>query len=733
MFDGKTVNGGASVEVTALLLGATVDLSKATGGIELSGTATDSGGGADALIKANNNATITLSADQSGGLEINADNDVTNTATVYLQGTLNLVIAENQSGIIVIDPSAASTDGFDTVNVTATKAVTGLDLRTASTTTITLAGSKTVTVDNTATGKSLNASAMTAALTAEATANLLSVTGGSGNDVLTSDATGATIVVNAGAGNDTVDVGGAVTGTFSGGDGTDTLDITGAVDISAATISGFETIDVNTNAVTLATDMLSGQSLVVDGTGSIILNDIGATVDLGSLSFASTLTATGVSVDFSGANRSTDLGAGAAFTYTGSSQIDTVTGGSGDDTIFGGAGADTIVGNAGDNYLDGGAGNDSITSTTGDDTIFGQANDDTISSGAGDDTVDGGTGDDTINGEAGDDSLVGGTGVDTITGGDGVDSVDLTETTSSIDTVVIAAVVGTSGDSDRVTATGNNNDTGEDTITGFKWGTDVIKISATAVASFVHGTDTTIGTATGDVNDGTAGSFLTTVGLVELNQTTNNDWDDLGDIALTFASPSASVSEARFEAALKYDLTAAAAGSTITGGDLADILTAGAGVDILSGGSGADTYKWTAIASATAVGGLTAADTDSDAAPATTEEITDANEIDVITWVDGSDLIDLSGIDADTGTAGNQAFTALNIDNTAVTGTSDGIVLTGTDGQIDLQTGVWDAANGDFTHTAAGADAIIVIDDGTTVAAIIIIGGATLTAADFIL
>ena len=73
------------------------------------------------------------------------------------------------------------------------------------------------------------------------------------------------------------------------------------------------------------------------------------------------------------------------------------------------------------------------------------------------------------------------------------------------------------------------------------------------------------------------------------------------------------------------------------------------------------------------------------------------------------------------------------MDNTAVAGDSDGIVRTGTDGQIGLQTGVWDSVNGDFTHTAAGADAILVLDDGTNVTSIIVVGGATLTLADFVL
>jgi Ca2+-binding RTX toxin-like protein len=185
-----------------------------------------------------------------------------------------------------------------------------------------------------------------------------------------------------------------------------------------------------------------------------------------------------------------------------------------------------------------------------------------------------GANDSTFNGGAGDDTITGGSGVDTIDVGTGAD------------VVVVNAVVGTSSDSGRVTVTDNNNDTGQDAVTNFAVGTDVLRIVASNVASFVHGTDTAVGTATGDVNDGTVGSFLATTGLIELNQTTDNDWDDAGDIAVTFVGSTAN--KATFESGLQYNLTAATGGSTMTAGGLADTLIGGAGVDIITGGAGAD-------------------------------------------------------------------------------------------------------------------------------------------------
>ena len=51
-----------------------------------------------------------------------------------------------------------------------------------------------------------------------------------------------------------------------------------------------------------------------------------------------------------------------------------------------------------------------------------------------------------------------------------------------------------------------------------------------------------------------------------------------------------------------------------------------------------------------------------------------------------------------------------------------------------LQTGTYAAAAaGSFTHTAAGADGLLVLNDGTTVTFIVIVGGATLASGDFVL
>ena len=265
---------------------------------------------------------------------------------------------------------------------------------------------------------------------------------------------------------------------------------------------------------------------------------------------------------------------------------------------------DTLSDPTGDDVLFGGDGNDFLIGGSGDDTLFGHAS----GSGAGD-SLDGGAGNDTLYGGGGVDSLDGGTDNDILYGGGGVDAIN---TGTGNDVVVVNATVGaaTPNDSIRVTVAGNGNDTGQDTITGFDLAADTLRILGTGVIGFVHGTDTAIGAA-GGTNDGTVASFTALTGLVELNQATNNDWDDQGDVAVTFASPTGTFNEANFEARLQYDLTGTSGANTITGGALGDtlsgaggidnlsgaggndILIGGTGTDTLTGGIGNDTFKWT--------------------------------------------------------------------------------------------------------------------------------------------
>ena len=185
----------------------------------------------------------------------------------------------------------------------------------------------------------------------------------------------------------------------------------------------------------------------------------------------------------------------------------------------------------------------------------------------------GGESDDILKTGSGNDTIAGGTGADTINSGAGND------------TIVVNAVVGTSSDSTRVTQAGD--DIGQDAITGFdltSGGGDTLTIVASNVNAFVHGTNTAIGTGGGA---GLTSTFAISTGLVNLNN--DGDVTDASDIAVTFTSPTLTLSEANFEAHLQYSLTGTGAGNTLTTGALNDTINGGGGDDGITGGAGADT------------------------------------------------------------------------------------------------------------------------------------------------
>jgi Ca2+-binding RTX toxin-like protein len=155
-------------------------------------------------------------------------------------------------------------------------------------------------------------------------------------------------------------------------------------------------------------------------------------------------------------------------------------------------------------------------------------------------------------------------------------------------------VVGASSNSGWVTVAGFNNDKGQDTITGFNLTNDTLKVVATGVTSFVHLTDTAVGTP-GATNTGVASSFTALTGLVELNQATDNNWSDAGDVAVTFVSPTGTFNLVNFQERLQYNLTGTAGNDIISTGVLDDTITGGAGSDALTGGAGADSFVFNAV------------------------------------------------------------------------------------------------------------------------------------------
>src|SRR5690606_12706020 len=118
----------------------------------------------------------------------------------------------------------------------------------------------------------------------------------------------------------------------------------------------------------------------------------------------------------------------------------------------------------------------------GDDEVRAGFGDDTVSGDAGNDLLYGHEGNDTLNGGDGDDTLDGGAGDDTLTGGRGADQIDVG--VDGADTVVINSSIALgASDSGKGQASGGLY-TGEDSISKFEWGTDVIRVVATGVNGF---------------------------------------------------------------------------------------------------------------------------------------------------------------------------------------------------------------------------------------------------------
>jgi hypothetical protein len=172
---------------------------------------------------------------------------------------------------------------------------------------------------------------------------------------------------------------------------------------------------------------------------------------------------------------------------------------------------------------------------------------------------------------------------------------------------------------------------------------------ATNVTNFEHVTNTAIGTATGTLNDATVGSFVATVGLVNLDGTGNTTYLAASDIALNFTTPSTTLTKAGFEARLQYNLTGTGGADVITTGVLADTITGGDGADSITAGLGADIIRW----AATTTAGI-AAEAGTNAAAATTFAAGTAGDK-VVGFVSGTDklyfsqtLVNPSGNDTDT-------------------------------------------------------------------------------------
>lgn len=325
----------------------------------------------------------------------------------------------------------------------------------------------------------------------------------------------------------------------------------------------------------------------------------------------------------------------------------------------GGSAADVLIGNAAANALTGNEGDDTLLGRDGDDTLRGGAGLDTLDGGAGNDRFEGGSDGsaDVMKGGAGDDSYVVDEAGEAITEAAGEGGAD--RVISSIDYVLgenleVLELVGTAKN-----GTGN----GLDNL--------IIANDARNRIDGGAGIDTASYEASGD------GVFvwLDDVGSSSI-------WDDLGDLLGDFLFNGAGGAATGDRLINVENLTGSAENDTLLGNNVANVLTGAggrdtlygqdgndtlkgdAGQDILFGGNGLDTLLGGADADmlygdagADRLNGGAGDDMLSGGAGNDVFAFTDLGGKDeIIDFRRGQDKIDLSGIDAKSGTAVDDAF-----------------------------------------------------------------------------
>jgi Ca2+-binding RTX toxin-like protein len=276
-----------------------------------------------------------------------------------------------------------------------------------------------------------------------------------------------------------------------------------------------------------------------------------------------------------------------------------ITGNTGDNTLNGAGGNDLVKGGLGDDFLQGGAGDDQLIGGDGTDTLDGQSDNDRLDGGIGNDVLLGGTGNDILDGGADDDTLDGGTGADQLNGGVGIDNLFGGDGNDVLDGGTGAdAMNGGLGDD-----TFYVDDLGDTASENSGQGTDIVRTTVSFTLS--TNIENLILDGAADIN-GTGNALANTM-------TGNGGANTLDGLA-------------------GDDILKGQGGN--------DIIIGGTGADILVGGAGSDTFvirQESVIQSH--LGGALEIDTVNDLAAAQ------------------GDKLDLSAIDADSATAGDQAFT----------------------------------------------------------------------------
>ena len=319
------------------------------------------------------------------------------------------------------------------------------------------------------------------------------------------------------------------------------------------------------------------------------------------------------------------------------------------DTILAGSGSDLVRGLAGDDELHGEAGGDLVAGGAGDDRLQGGNGADILFGGPGDDLVEGGEGDDRLEGDAGQDHLIGGGGDDLLIGGVGDDGIDGGAGSRDVASWCRddgPAGQGVTADLDRgIAVRASETDTllGLEGLRGTDWDDRLRGGDGDDRLFGAGGNDELDGRAGDDLLDGGPGddrldggigtdlASFRTGGRVSVDL--DAGWARRADATDRLLGIEGALGSA-FADRLRGDEGA----NSLDGGAGDDHLQGGLGADLLTGGPGRDRFVYDSVAESPA-----GADHD---------VITD------FTWGFEAfvDRIDLAGIDADAGTAADDAF-----------------------------------------------------------------------------
>jgi serralysin len=258
----------------------------------------------------------------------------------------------------------------------------------------------------------------------------------------------------------------------------------------------------------------------------------------------------------------------------------------------------------------------------------------------------GNAGDDALNGLAGDDTLIGGIGADSMAGGIGNDGYDVDQSGDSV-----------------TEAAGEGTDTVNSSIS-YALGANLENLTLTGTAANGTGNELAniiTGNASANVLDGGLGADSMIGGGGNDLYFVENGGDLVAELAGEGTDTvSSSISYTLGDNVENLILTGSATDGTgnglnnvITGNGLSNRLNGGAGDDRLIGGDGVDFFTG-GTGNDIFIGEINATKVASN---------NGAISLDVITDFAAGDILDLSGIDANTGLAGDQAFTLVNSAN----------------------------------------------------------------------